>query len=366
MRIALVEPYHGGSHAAWADGYLANSAHQVTLISHPAQFWKWRMRGSFLTLAELLATDIDANGLPEVIVVSSMTDVASFAGAIRHVAPGVPIATYFHESQFTYPVSPLDKPDATYPMKNWASAAVSDLVIFNSEYHRSVFRTQAMQFLKSFPDHTHLHRLESVMEDAIVLPVGVELAGLVGSTRLADGEPLILWNHRWEHDKDPELLLAIARLLVDRGANFTFAMCGEVFVSVPESFAAVTSALGDHLVHQGWAERGRYEELLLSASVVLSTSLQEFFGVGVVEGIAAGAHPVLPNRLVYPERISELGMEPGGVLYRSASEAADLIERAVAGSVDARARDATMRYDWSLVAPRYDAALEALVGGSGD
>jgi glycosyltransferase involved in cell wall biosynthesis len=332
----------------------------VTLIRHQAQFWKWRMRGSFLTLAELLASDIDINGPPDVILMSSMTDVASFAGAIRHEAPGTPIATYFHESQFTYPVSPLDKPDATYPMKNWSSAAVSDLVIFNSEYHRSVFRSQAMRFLKSFPDHTHVHRLESVMEDAIVIPVGVDLAGLVGAKRVADGSPLVVWNHRWEHDKDPELLLEIARLLIERGAPFRFAMCGEVFVSVPESFAAVTSVLGDHLIHQGWAERDRYEALLLGASVVLSTSLQEFFGIGVVEGIAAGARPVLPNRLVYPERVSELGLGPGGVLYRSAGEAVDLIERAALRPVDASIREATMQYDWSTVAPRYDAALEHL------
>ena len=45
VRVLLVEPYYGGSHKAWADGYGAHSAYEVTLVSHPARFWKWRMQG---------------------------------------------------------------------------------------------------------------------------------------------------------------------------------------------------------------------------------------------------------------------------------------------------------------------------------
>ncbi|HJL89620.1 MAG TPA: DUF3524 domain-containing protein, partial [Acidimicrobiales bacterium] len=51
-RVLLVEPYHGGSHAAWADGLAAHSRHEVVAVSHPGAFWRWRMRGSSLTLAE--------------------------------------------------------------------------------------------------------------------------------------------------------------------------------------------------------------------------------------------------------------------------------------------------------------------------
>ena len=114
---------------------------------------------------------------------------------------------------------------------------------------------------------------------------------------------MVLWNHRWEHDKGPEELLAIVTGLIERDVDFTMAMCGEVFVSVPETYNTIVDRLGDRLVHQGWIEADGYRELLLGSSVVLSTALQEFFGVSVVEGIAAGAHPVLPDRLVYPERL---------------------------------------------------------------
>ena len=360
MRIALIEPYYGGSHRTWADGYARTSAHDVTLITHPARFWKWRMHGGFLTLAERLSEDIAEHGRPDVILASSMMDVAAFAGAVRHVASGVPIAVYFHESQFTYPLSPADKTDLTYPMKNWASAAVADLAIFNSEFHREVFRTEARRLLNTFPEDKHVHRVEPVLDRAIVLPVGIDLDDLIHRVRSPDVPPLIVWTHRWEHDKGPVELRAIVDELVLRSIDFRMAMCGEVFVSVPPDFAGIVETLGDRLVQHGWADRPRYEDLLSEASVILSTAQQEFFGIGVVEGIAAGAGPVLPNRLVYPERIAALGIDATPVLFDSPSTAVDLIVSAFEAGPDAAVRSATAMYDWSTVAPAYDEVLEEM------
>lgn len=366
MNIVLVEPYYGGSHQAWADGYVATSGHDVTLVTHPARFWKWRMHGAFLTLAEDVAAHIGEHGPPDVILASSMMNAAAFAGAVRHVAPGVPIATYFHESQFTYPLSPADKADLTYAMKNWASAATSDLVIFNSEYHRRVFFEEAQRFLNAFPEDKHTHRIAQVHDDSMVLPVGVDLSAFLRpeaqDVALQDAKtPLIVWNHRWEHDKGPDELLAIMSRLIERGVDFEIAMCGEVFVSVPPEFADVTDLLGGRLIHEGWADRERYVELLLEASIVLSTAHQEFFGIGVVEGIAAGSHPVLPNRLVYPERIAAIGADPAASLYDSPEEAADLIERALNSGADPALAESTTQYDWSVVAKQYDETLSSLV-----
>ncbi len=357
MRIALVEPYHGGSHAAWADGYAASSRHDVEVIAHPARFWKWRMQGSFLTLAEELEASIADRGPPDLILASSMMDVAAFAGAIRHAAPAVPIVTYFHESQFTYPLSPMDRVDATYAMKNWASAAVSDLVVFNSGYHRDVFAEGAAALLRAFPEYTHTHRLDGVMERSIVLPVGIDLEPMSRARPVAADPPLVVWNHRWEHDKGPEGLAAVVAALDARGVDYRMALCGEIFVSVPEAFNEVLSRLGERAVQRGWADRDRYERLLLESSVVLSTAHQEFFGIGVVEAIAAGAHPVLPDRLVYRERVAALGLDPARVLYGTEEEAATLIVDALSRPSDEAARRAVMQYDWSVVAPLYDEAL---------
>jgi len=360
MRIALVEPYYGGSHMAWADGYAASSGHDVTLITHPARFWKWRMHGAFLTLADALEDEIADHGVPDVILASSMMNVAAFAGAVRTIAPGVPIAVYFHESQFTYPLSPADKADATYPMKNWSSAATADLVIFNSEFHRSVFREEVRKFLNAFPEYKHVEKVDAVIDASIVLPVGIDVTGLNAGTAKPRDPPLIVWNQRWEHDKGPKELKTIVSGLISSRVNFTMAMCGEVFVSVPQTYAEITELLGDRLVHEGWAERDEYVDLLNKASVVLSTAQQEFFGIAITEAVAAGAHPVFPNRLVYPERIAAFGVNPSVSLYESPVEAVRLITDALNRDMHAVVSARASHFSWVEIAPTYDDALSSL------
>lgn len=44
-----------------------------------------------------------------------------------------------------------------------------------------------------------------------------------------------------------------------------------------------------------------YYKLLAGSKVIVSYALQENFGFGVAEAVYLGCHPVLPNRLVYPE-----------------------------------------------------------------
>jgi glycosyltransferase involved in cell wall biosynthesis len=56
-------------------------------------------------------------------------------------------------------------------------------------------------------------------------------------------------------------------------------------------------------VLDGHLTRDEYEAVLAAASIVVSTAEQEFFGISVVEAMHAGAFPVLPRGLVYPERI---------------------------------------------------------------
>ncbi len=354
MQITLVEPYYGGSHRAWADGYAANSAHEVTLVTHDAQFWKWRMHGAHLTLAQAIA------GRPDVVLASSMMNVAAFLGSARDTLDGARVAVYFHESQFTYPLSPLDRPDDTYPMINWSSAAVADLVIFNSEYHRQTFFEQVERLLRQFPDRPHTDRIAEVEKRSTVLPVGIDV-GRFGPRGEPGGIPLLVWNQRWEHDKGPDELVDLLADLIATGADFLAAVVGERFVSAPEAFDRLPGLLGDRLVEFGYVPDDAYADLLSRADVVLSTAHQEFFGVGVVEGIAAGAFPVLPNRLVYPEHIPSAYRErclydgDGAAKVRWAFD-----HRGEAAAIAANLSSQMAEFDWSLVAPRYDAALETL------
>jgi glycosyltransferase involved in cell wall biosynthesis len=360
--IALVEPYYGGSHKAWADGYTTHSSHNITLITHEARFWKWRMHGAHLTLAADVAAAFEAE--PDVVLVSSMMNVAGFAGAARHIIGGAPIAVYFHESQFAYPLSPLDRPDQTYPMVNWSSSAAADLAIFNSEFHRTLFFEEAERFLRQFPDQPHGHLVRTVRDRSIVLPVGVDLQRIGTPPVRVDGPPLILWNQRWEHDKRPDEFVALMEALVAEELDFEVAVVGEQFVSAPESFDRLPGLLGDRLVAFGFAADDEYIELVRRAGIVVSTADHEFFGIAIVEAMAAGVFPVLPNRLVYPERIPERYRTR--CLYGDTDDLVACLRWAIENPTQATeiGRDLARtveKYDWSAVAPAYDATLESLV-----
>lgn len=361
MNVLLVEPYYGGSHKAWADGYAAASSHDVTLVTHEARFWKWRMHGAHLTMAEEVAGALTEP--PDVVLASSMMDVAGFLGAARETIGTAQVAVFVHESQFTYPLSPLDRPDLTYPMSNWSSAAVADLVLFNSEFHRATFFAEADRFLRQFPDRLHTDLVGAVEKRSEVLPVGIDVSRF-SSLRVPDEPPLLVWNQRWEHDKGPDELVALLESLVRAGFGFRAAVVGERFVSSPPAFDELPDLLGDRLVAFGFLPDDEYADLLSRADVVVSTAHQEFFGVAVVEAIAAAAFPVLPNRLVYPERIPE--HLHGRCLYDNPAELFEMVQWALtnrdnAAVIAAELSKQMAQFDWSVVAPRYDAILEALM-----
>lgn len=146
-----------------------------------------------------------------------------------------------------------------------------------------------------------------------VLYPGIEMQRLSEEETDAAGDlpprgsspPLILWNQRWEYDKDPETFFAALDRIDDRGIAFRLALAGESFRRQPDEFLAARERFRDRIVHFGYAERRRYHALLQHADLVVSTAKHDFFGIAIVEAVAAGCFPVLPNALAYPEYIPE-------------------------------------------------------------
>ena len=54
MRILALEPYYGGSHQAFLDGWSKRSCHTWTVLTLPAAKWKWRTRHAAITFAAVL------------------------------------------------------------------------------------------------------------------------------------------------------------------------------------------------------------------------------------------------------------------------------------------------------------------------
>jgi glycosyltransferase involved in cell wall biosynthesis len=175
--------------------------------------------------------------------------------------------------------------------------------------------------------------------------------------------PLILWNQRWEYDKDPETFFKALYALVDEGIDFRVALAGSNVRQMPEEFEAARERLGPRVAHYGRASAEAYPRLLWEADVVVSTARHEFFGVAVVEAVYCGCVPVLPRRLAYPEVIPEayhdccLYDDFEGLLARLrwALEDPSAARRATADLPAAMAH-----FDWSAMAPQYDEVLENL------
>lgn len=357
LRVFLCEPYFSGSHRSWAEGLARHSRHDVVLITHAGGFWKWRMQGAALTLAAAVRHAIDAHGPPDVLLVSDMVHLPALLGLARHDLAGVPVLLYLHENQLTYPMADAASPDHTYAMTNWLSMAAADRVVFNSEYHRRDLLGALPAFLRQFPDHRHGHHLAAVADRTTVIPVGVDTARFT-RPRPDNSTPVVLWNHRWEYDKNPNAFFDALDAVAAAGVEFAVAVAGERYTTEPPEFAAAGARLGDRVVHWGTAPDDEYPDLLAAADVVVSTARHEFFGVAVVEAIAAGALPLLPNRLSYPELVPAadpfLYEDDGHLAQRLCWALTRHDERRAAAET---ARRHVQRFDWPTVAAAYDDLL---------
>lgn len=358
MRVLLVEPYFGGSHRQWAEGFAAASTNEVHLVTHDARFWKWRMEGGHVTLSQLASEVIASHGPPDVLLASDMLNLPAFLGAARGFLGEPATALFMHENQLTYPASHQVQEDLTHAVINWTSVAAADGVLFNSGYHLESFFGSLPELLGRFPDYRHSALVDDARARSSVLPVGVDLARLDSVVATRKSPPLILWNQRWEHDKNPAEFFRALDALADDGVDFRVALAGEAFSTIPGEFEAARDRLGERVVHFGFAEPAAYDQLLRTADIVVSTASHEFFGVAIVEAIYAGAWPVLPNRLAYPGHIPE--QRRAEVLYDDFDGLVDRLQRLIKDPPTESLGGHVAHYDWSTVAPQYDAALEAL------
>lgn len=204
---------------------------------------------------------------------------------------------YFHENQLSYPRAREEERDFQFGWTQILSCLAADVVCFNSEWNRRSFLSSVPAFINRSPDKEPRDVARAIEAKSRVVYFPVEVPRLPRARE--EGLPLhIVWNHRWEHDKDPDTFFEVLAQLHDAQVPFRLSVLGEAFDERPEAFERARERLAPHIVRFGFvSSREEYYEALSRTEVCVSTAIHEFFGVAVVEAALLGNLCVCPNRL---------------------------------------------------------------------
>ncbi len=251
------------------------------------------------------------------ILTSTFLDVAVLRSLLATQGKDIPLVMYFHENQFSYPGQVYDPGMFQFTSINFTSALCADRLAFNSRYNLETFLDGVCRYLKKVADMDLRHLEAQIQAKSTILYPGIHFQDIdvvaalrTEGTKRAERaerieqrqrEPVLVWNHRWEHDKDPETFFHVLFELVEE-YSFQVIVLGQHFRNQPEIFGRAKKILKDRLLHFGYAEsREDYARLLSQGDYIVSTAQHEFFGISVLEGVRAGCRPVVPNRLSYKE-----------------------------------------------------------------
>ena len=319
-RILLLSAYDAMSHKMWRGRLLEMfPEHTWTQLVLPPRHFNWRIRGNSLQWAlnekDLLNQDYDF------LIATSMVDLSSLRGFIPRIAQ-LPTLLYFHENQFVYPLGSKQRSNNVEPqLVPLYSALCADAIVFNSTYNRSTFLQGAKELLKKLPDQLSPELLERI-EKSEIIPVPLEefsfepvtTAMLENSKQILD----VVWNHRWEYDKGPKLLLSLAQAILTQRLPIRLHVVGQQFRSSPAEFKKIAALLEQHAaalaIDQGSfgfvENRESYISLLRRCDVVLSTAEHDFQGLAIQEACTLRCTPLVPDALVYPEYIDSEFLYP--------------------------------------------------------
>jgi len=361
VKILIIEPFFTGSHKQWAEGYQKHSSQEVDILSLPGRFWKWRMHGGSVTLAKRYHK---MKFQPDLILATDMLNLPVFQSLIK---PSCPVAIYFHENQFTYPWSPTDNDvkhqrDKHYGFINYSSTLSADHIYFNSQFHLESFFTGLEYFLRQFPDYREIHTIEKIKAKSSVLHLGLDLHKFDPFKSVNNKKPIILWNHRWELDKNPDDFFKVLQILSKRGVDFNLVVLGEEFKNEQTCFTHARTNFDKYILQFGYSHSfDEYAQWLWKAAILPVTSNQDFFGASIMEAVYCNTIPLLPLRLTYPN-LFQVNQNPE-IFYQSNEELIDKLENLLDNNAIVKGnnyQDIAKNFDWEIMAPIYDETLEKL------
>lgn len=300
-RLLMLSAYEAGSHARWRKTLTQGMAdfHWQALTLTP-RYFRWRIRGNPLSWLDEPELGVSW----DLVIATSMVDLATLRG-LQPTLAKTPAVLYFHENQFAYPGTERQHESIDPAMVNLYAALSADRLIFNSEWNRSSFLHGVEMLLRRLPDAVPPGVADRLGRKTSILPVPLESALFQPrSTPWDFARPHLVWNHRWEYDKGPDVLLSLVERLKALGQPFWLSVVGEGFRQSPPAFRHLREAHADVVRHWGYIDStADYRRLLSQADIVLSTAWHDFQGLSVQEAMASGCLPWVPDRLAYPEYV---------------------------------------------------------------
>lgn len=298
-RVAVIDPWGGGSHAAWTTGLLDHSCHDVDVLTLPDRGWRWRMRGAAPWFAERVQA---LDPAPDVLLVTSLVDAAALRGLIGR---DLPMVLYAHETQWEYP---SDRSDVEHAVRDLISMLTVDQIWFNSRFHRRVALQSTVALLDLMPAEQRVDAQAELVDKSCVVYPGVDLSWATPSPA-GPGPPIVLWPHRWEADKNPDVFERAVVGLDRAGLDFGLVLAGADSVSASSVRARLVERFAERILATGPFDTDSYRRWLQRSHLVVSCTAHEFFGMAVVEALAAGCRPVLPQAFSYPEIVGPAGRD---------------------------------------------------------
>lgn len=357
----LIEPYYGGSHRAFIDGLQQHLDFEFTLLSLPARKWKMRMQLAAPWVVDKVISLVTSGKRYDGILCSTFLDIAVLRSQLFRAGIKLPLAIYFHENQFSYPGQVADPGQHQFTSINFTSALTVDFLAFNSRYNLDTFLSGIRHYLKKAADMKLQYLAETVAHKAEVLYPGIDFKAIDNVPKSEDHKknPVIVWNHRWEHDKDPQTFFASLVELSEKSIPFQLIVLGQHFRNRPKIFSWAKEKLKKQILHFGYVEsREAYARLLARGDIVVSTALHEFFGMAILEGVRAGCRPLVPDRLSYTELFPNRFRYQDGQLVRRLQQ---LFGHREPFSHE-ESQQLTERFSWPAVAGAYEKWLLKMVG----
>lgn len=311
-RIIFIEPFYGGSHKQLIDT-ITEGLHprEYVIFSMPAKKWHWRARTSAIYFSQVISTSHNFTRL----FCSSVLNLAELIG-MRPDLQKCHKIVYFHENQLIYPVQEVKERDCQYGLNQIMTCLAADEILFNSTFNRSSFLDNVTPFLNLQPDCKMKTVVEMIKPKCQVLYFPIRFHAMPKEIPNSQNSNCLhlIWPHRWEHDKNPKLLVEVLMELNKRQVDFVVTICGETYKKVPECFEGLREKLGSKLINFGYLKKDQYINAIVSGDIVISTAGHEFYGVAMLEATYCGCMPIAPNKLVYPE------MYPPENLYNTSNQ----------------------------------------------